>query len=98
MTVTGLVGHTLRTLVVYRRAAFVSLFATAAIALLVILAWPGDRLPLALLLAGPVCSCLAPVAVTTLLDRRHPCLQTRDHVERILGLPVLACVDEIRER
>jgi hypothetical protein len=41
-------------------------------------------------LVGVLVTCIVPVVVAGVLERRHPYFRTRQDVERALGLPVLA--------
>ena len=78
-------------------AATAAFVATIAIAVALIVRWPGGA-PFTLAVVGLFAATAAAVAVSMWLDRRNPYFRTREEVEQVLGLPVLAVCTPRRER
>ena len=78
-------------------AATVAFVATIAVAVALIVRWPGGA-PLTLAIVGLFAAIAAATVVSMLLDRRNPYFRTREEVEQVLGLPVLAVCPPRRDR
>src|SRR5262249_24568530 len=70
----------------------------AALVVLVGVFWPVDETRFQVVGLGVVAVLSAAVGVPYLTDRRNPVFRSRDEVERVLGLPVLASYPAPRER
>jgi Flp pilus assembly protein TadB len=70
-------------------AATVAFVATIAVTVMVIARWPGGA-PLVTPIVGLAAAFAVAILVSRLLDRRNPYFGTREEVEQVLGLPVLA--------
>jgi hypothetical protein len=78
-------------------AATITFVATIAISVAMIVRWPGGA-PLAVAIAGLFAAIAAVIGVSILLDRRNPYFRTREEVEQVLRLPVLAVCPPRRDR
>ena len=78
-------------------AATVAFVATVAVTVMVIARWPGGA-PLVTPIVGLAAAFAAAISVSRLLDRRNPYFGTREEVEQLLGLPVLAVCPPRRDR
>ena len=70
-------------------ASTITFVATIAVSVVLIVRWPGGA-PLAVAIVGLFAAIAAATVVAMLLDRRNPYFRTREEVEEVLRLPVLA--------
>jgi hypothetical protein len=70
-------------------AATMAFVTTIAVTVMVIARWPGGA-PLVTPIVGLAAAFAASISVSRLLDRRDPYFHTREEVEQLLDLPVLA--------
>ena len=75
----------------HRRVALAAALATMGVVLSVLIAWPGHA-PQVLSVGGATALAAAGVAVV-MTERRNPYFRSRDEVERVLNVRVLATVD-----
>ena len=78
-------------------AAAVAFIVTIAIAVALMVLWPGGA-PFIMAIVGFLAAIAAAIGAATLLDRRHPYFRSREEVEEVLRLPVLAVCSPRRER
>ena len=78
-------------------AATAAFVATIAVSVVLIVGWPGGA-PIGVAIVGLCAAFAAAIAVSMLLDRRNPYFRTREEVEQLLNLPVLAVCPPRRDR